>query len=184
MAGKLAIATRLAKATGSSVDEAFRWVGKVGTKKADDAVTAVENGLTWKRSLIGAGAVGTGLAWNEQETRQAEALAERAGANADQSATSEEILKELIESEGELPADVRDKLLEQFAENYDGGGDDNDDENDDEGGFLADLFGDGGFPGGSVQQTVILLVVVLVVLNWALARTSTIGMPTVAGGAR
>lgn len=186
MAGKLTLAKRLAEVTGKSVDEAFHFVGKVGTSKTEDALRAAENGISWKLPTLAVAGGGTALAWNEQEARTAEALAEEAGASADQSANASDMLALLIESEGDIPAELRNKLLEQFGENYDGGGggDGGDDEDNSEGGFFADLFGEGGLDalGGSLQQTVILLVVVLVVLNWALARSSTIGMPTVAAG--
>lgn len=173
MAGKVSLALRLAEATGRSLAEAQRFVTNVGAKKADEALRAVENGISWKLPTLAGIGTGGALYWREQDLRQARAIAEKAESDANEEETALTMLELLLSEEGQdLPADLQRKMLEGLAND----GEEADEEDDDSGSGLPDLLG---LDGASIQQTVILLVVVLVVLNWALARTSTIGMPTV-----
>ena len=193
---RLTVATRIAEVTGRNISEALRFVKTVGIKKARAAARAAQDGVSWKLPALAGAGGGTALAWREQDVRKAEAIAEAAGSNADQSATAAEALAEILKNGDDLPPDLVAELVEQLGGEAAGGDGGGDEDETDEGGasgltkLVNEVLGGDGSGGlgalmGGAQQTVILLVVVVLVLNFALSRGASIGSnPVRAGGAR
>lgn len=177
MAGRLRLAQRIAEETGQSVADAHRFVRNVGPDKARLAVRAAEDGVTWKLPATVIAGSGAALTWRQQDVRKAEAIAEEAGASADETGDAAEALQLLLEEGDELPPGLQEELMEGFNPGDDGSSDDEDDDPTGLRALVESLGGEGGLGGltGSVTTTLILLVVVLVVLNYVLAETGSGG---------
>lgn len=192
---KIRLAREIAEVTGRSLTKALRYISDVGSKTARKSVEAAKGGASWKLPATLTAGGGGALAWRQQDVRRAEAIAQKAQAEADKQANATDALGELLDAD-----DLSAKQIQQLAEEFnvdeeppsDDGDDPDDDPSDDSPSGLPKLLdeilgggdGSGGLGAlvGGAQQTVILLVVVVLVLNYALNRSASAGATVNTGG--
>lgn len=179
--GTLSLAMDVARAAGTSVSKASRFISDVGPDAARTTLDAVNSN---RKLITGTGALSlTGLAYGEyreQEVELAKAAAEEAAAESD----ANEQLARLIEND-DLSPEVRKELIAEITDDL---GNDDDDEakkppnpDDPEGtnGIIAALFGsDTNLEaiGGEATKLVILLIIVVFVLNFGLAQAGSLAV--------
>lgn len=161
---RLRIAREIANKTGSSLSNAVSYVNRVGATRARTTLRQAENGVPWTIPATVTAGTGGVYYWREQDVRTAQAIAEEAQADAEQSENELGRVNAILDND-ELTGDQKAELLGGYSPGGGGGGgsDDNDPVS-----WFEDLSGDIGDMVGGTETTLILTIVVVFVLIYGL----------------